>query len=150
MPFGPHPKDWNGTPEERFWRNVYKTPNCWFWIGASSSGYGTLRINGRIEKAHVVSYRFHFGEPPKGRFILHRCDTPQCVRPDHIYAGTPAENQRDRARGGIGDCGPFKTHCPQGHEYTPENTLIRKEGWRSCRACAAEVAKIPPTTTKIP
>ena len=51
MPFGPRPKDWKGTMEERFWRNVFKTENCWFWIGALSSGYGVLNVDGRSQKA---------------------------------------------------------------------------------------------------
>ena len=126
----------NGTPDQRFWGYVHKTENCWFWVGScNSDGYGSLKVNGFSEKAHVLSYKMHFGSI-NGAHVLHRCDIPQCVRPEHLYLGTHGDNMRDRATAGTMGHLVFKTHCPQGHEYTLENTFVwARNGNRACRAC---------------
>lgn len=83
------------TPEERFWSRVEKTDNCWYWTGRrNDSGYGVIAINKKQVRAHRFSYFLHYGEwpMPEGRHI---CDTPACVRPDHIVPGTHAQNMRD-------------------------------------------------------
>jgi hypothetical protein len=82
---------------ERFWKRVNKTPNCWLWTGAKSAkGYGMwghpkFRITSRF------SWYIHFGDPGK-RFVLHKCDNPACVRPDHLFLGTNLDNIRDMVR----------------------------------------------------
>lgn len=84
------------TPEARFWKYVYKTEQCWNWIGVSSSfGYGQLRINDQNIQAHRFSWELHHGPIPNHLCVLHRCDNPPCVRPDHLFLGTKQENTRD-------------------------------------------------------
>lgn len=82
--------------EARFWGRVNKTDGCWLWTGwALNSGYGE---HGRARRmlAHRYSYALANGPIPKGQLVLHKCDTPLCVRPDHLFLGTDADNMRDR------------------------------------------------------
>jgi hypothetical protein len=69
---------------------------CWLWLGAlNAKGYGSIRIAGKTELAHRMSYRRYRGEVAAGVQVLHRCDVPACINPDHLYLGTHADNMRD-------------------------------------------------------
>lgn len=88
---------------ERFWDKVDKSADCWLWTSAKNmDGYGEMLVgrgsNGRYkwERAHRMSYRLAIGPIPKGLWVLHRCDNPPCVRPDHLFLGTAADNAHDR------------------------------------------------------
>ena len=84
--------------EERFWPKVMKTDGCWIWIaGKKPQGYGAFE-NGR--GAHRISWQIHFGPIPPGMCVMHICDNPSCVRPDHLTLGSKADNNADaRAKG---------------------------------------------------
>ena len=125
------------TPEDSFWAKVYKTHTCWFWIGAlNNKRYAprAIKFNGKWLAAHVFSYIFHFGELPEGQYVLHSCDTPQCVRPDHLHAGTQSQNLLERRDSGtVVNGGTFRTHCRKcGSELV---VVSKQQGWRGCRAC---------------
>lgn len=87
----------NGDPDGRFWASVYKTQNCWFWIGhIDSGGYGTFYDSGKHGvRAHRESWTRHFGSIPAGKWVLHTCDIRQCVNPEHLVLGTRSENAKD-------------------------------------------------------
>jgi len=85
------------TPEERFWRLVEKTESgCWNWIGSGKhDGRGQLKVNGVHKIASRYSWEIHYGPIPDGLNVLHNCDNPPCVRPDHLFLGTRAMNAGD-------------------------------------------------------
>lgn len=86
---------------DRFWPKVEKLANesgCWLWLASTlKTGYGKFHIPGvrGWTSAHRVSYLIHYGELPSDKMVLHKCDTPGCVRPDHLYLGDHISNMRD-------------------------------------------------------
>jgi hypothetical protein len=84
----------------RFWSHVKKTPECWVWTGATQlHGYGAFmwrlaRNSYRKVLAHRVSAEMA-GMSIVGMSVCHRCDNPRCVRPDHFFVGSRADNIRD-------------------------------------------------------
>lgn len=128
--------------EERFWSKVNKNgpipdyaPHlgpCWIWTKGLADGYGAFSIDNVQHKAHVLSYTWIKGEIPEGWERDHLCRVRACVNPDHLEAVT----HRVNVARGVSPHGRniIKTHCPQGHEYSTENTY-RYNGGRYCREC---------------
>jgi len=83
--------------EARFWSKVRKTAGCWLWAaGLFSDGYGAFGLKGKTRRAHIVSWEWaHPGEKRGGLCVLHTCDVPSCVKPDHLYLGTHQQNSLD-------------------------------------------------------
>lgn len=81
---------------ERFEERFTKTPTCWEWNNIDRTRrYGRFMIDGAYTNAHRASYRLYVGQIPAGLNVLHRCDNPACVRPDHLFLGTQLDNMRD-------------------------------------------------------
>ena len=94
-----------GTPPgiplaDRFWAKVdiSDKKECWMWTaGTDDDGYGIFGTEGTTAaKAHRVAYVLHYGVDPGPLQVLHRCDTPGCVNPRHLYVGTPMDNMQDK------------------------------------------------------
>lgn len=94
--------------QERFWARVNKdgpvqlhtgTPGtpCWLWTGPPDwNGYGRFDVHGHLWRAHRLSFVLAYLMIPDGLNVLHKCDVRLCVRPDHLHAGTHAQNVQDR------------------------------------------------------
>lgn len=118
---------------ERHARHYTQSDGCWPWHGSLSEGYGRIKEvgsdrNSRSLYAHRVAYELHVGPIPPGMVVDLVCLTRNCVNPAHMEVVTRAENtRRENAR---------RTHCIHGHEFTPQNTYVRKDGQgRVCRTC---------------
>lgn len=114
---------------------------CYLWTGRlRTTGYGVFAVqHGDIRLAHRVMYETHCGPIPEGMVLDHICSQRCCVNPDHLQPVTPSDNSKRSARRGRyvnnGKHSSAKTHCPQGHGYTPENTGYSTRGSRFCREC---------------
>ena len=130
---------------KRFWSKVHKTNNCWIWTGSKrNKGYGAFMWTGEdgeiIQgRAHRFSYEIMFGKIPKGLCVLHKCDNPACVNPNHLFLGTKADNNNDMRIKGRAVSGSHKTpvdlcHYKKGkdhHAYKYPDELITNI--RRCR-----------------
>lgn len=130
-----------------FWSKVRLSEGCWLWTKATNNkGYGNVRINKKYLNAHRVAYAITYGDPGK-LWVLHSCDNPSCVRPDHLFLGTHQDNMDDMRVKGRSGFGPpcvinaAKTHCINGHPLTGPNLYIRPNGARSCRTCCRGFVK---------
>lgn len=87
----------------RFWKYVEKTNDCWLWTGAKThGGYGVLNNGAKVIRAHRLSYQIHRGDFSPDLDILHKCDNPSCVNPDHLSTGTAKDNVADMFQKGRG------------------------------------------------
>lgn len=112
---------------------------CWIWQRSKQNqGYGMTTMDGKKMLAHRVSYIFAKGEIPDGKKLDHLCRTPACINPDHLEPVTQRENIL-RSPSSTCAVNHRKTHCKNGHEYTPENTFNRQRPGRhperECLTC---------------
>ena len=116
-------------------------PGCWDAPGMpfANSGYGRVKVNYQSRLAHRVSYELAYGPIPEGLVIDHICRNRRCFRPSHLRAVTQQENTLAPGSLAVTKVLSEKTHCPQGHEYTEDNTwhepVNGKFRRRQCRAC---------------
>jgi hypothetical protein len=98
---------------------------CWLWLGSTGrGGYGRIRVGGnRTARTHRLAWELNRGPIPDGLHVLHKCDTPCCINPDHLFLGTPLDNAHDRDRKGRQVAGRVGSKYPRPHtkRLTPDN-----------------------------
>lgn len=127
-------------------RYVGARGECWVWPGDPDEYPKVVLMSIEGGRRTVGANRFAVGllRPiPPGFQAAHSCDNKRCVNPAHVAPETPSKNTADaylrlnKPVGGSPVINAAKTRCPQGHEYTEENTYVDKIGRRYCRACRA-------------
>lgn len=132
------------TPAVERWKTSYTVDpetGCWLWTGPvyKDQGHGFIQDGARKRyMAHRFVWERIVGPIEKGLVLDHLCKNKRCVNPEHLEAVPQAINA---LRGGIDGGNAAKTQCVNGHDFTPENTYIRSNGWRSCRACSRRVMR---------
>ena len=134
-----------GRPKKPFSEKYTTEPNtgCWLWTsGWDSDGYGLATGN---VKAHRLSYEIAYGPIPKGLSVCHKCDTPPCVNPDHLFLGTNKDNAQDRVMKGRGAAGEKNANARLTDEVAREivmSSLSNREVAKSIGVCVATVSHV--------
>lgn len=118
---------WRGKPCERFY------PGKMLSLQVGSNGYPHVMLRGVTTNVHRIVTAAFYGPRPDGLVCCHNNGDPTDNRLENLRYDTQSENQHDRRKHGT-DPSLFITHCPQGHEYTPENTGSN-QGHRRCATC---------------
>lgn len=128
------------TVEERYWSKVDKSGDCWLWQASTNTNNGYGRFWANKEAGHTLAHRFVWelvnGPIPDGMEVCHSCDTPACVRPEHLFLGSHSDN--------IADCVAKGRNNLQ--ELTVEQVLEIKERLKKGGETQVEIAKDYPIT----
>lgn len=146
---------------------------CLIWLGGiSDHGYGSISINGKMERTHRASWIAYNGPIPDGLHVLHKCDLPLCINPEHLFLGTHQDNMKDRSRKKRGNhptglrngrhTQPYRTCRGENHPWhknpnhargennwnakLTEQQILEIRDWKESQASASRHFKISTTT----
>jgi hypothetical protein len=111
---------------------------CWLWRGPVDPrfGYARTTLHGLRMGVHEAAHRMFIGDIDEGLELDHLCRVRHCCNPQHLEAVTREENMRRMRHPWPTEPTSFKTRCVNGHEYTDDNTYVRRDGDKYCRTCA--------------
>ena len=120
-----------------------KIDGCWIYTGfRNKKGYGRTTYKGRQVLVYNITYGLLIGKVKHGLELHHKCNTPACVNPYHLQQVTHRQNMIDFGTTNYCAIQAKKTHCKNGHEFTPENTYKIHHGKnRNCKKCCKQLAK---------
>jgi hypothetical protein len=102
-------------PNTRFFSKVFITDDCWLWQGGmDSQGYGLFQLDGKQWRAHRYSQHIHNGLDNALPIVMHTCDNPSCVNPNHLQNGTVQDNNLDKHLKGRNRGWTFPNHWKKG------------------------------------
>lgn len=115
---------------DRLWNRTYEPDEngCMMWAGATARGYGQLKVDGKVVYAHRLAWEVYYGAPvPDGMHVLHECDNPLCVNPDHLFLGTHQDNMKDRQSKGRFSSTLTQEQVDRIRERYAEGGVLQKE-----------------------
>ncbi|CAB5223992.1 hypothetical protein UFOVP389_27 [uncultured Caudovirales phage] len=102
-------------PTTRFFSKVLITDDCWLWQGGlDNDGYGLFQLDGKQWRAHRYSQHIHNGLDNALPVVMHTCDNPRCVNPNHLQNGTVQDNSLDKISKGRHKGWTFPNHWKKG------------------------------------
>lgn len=120
---------------ERFWYKSLIGDGCWEWQATKNEhGYGFIGVGSRRSNAakhclaHRMAYELVYGKPPDSLGVLHKCDNPACIRPDHLFLGDQLANMQDAVAKNRVKCGEQKRQAILKASQIPEIRRLKKEG----------------------
>lgn len=117
--------------EERFWENVEKTQTCWLWKGNKHPrGYGKIWDKDKCLMTHRLSLVIHGKQLSPWCVVMHTCDNPSCVNPDHLQIGSHRDNQIDKVIKGRQAKGSSQGHSILTDIEVKAMRQLMKDGWR--------------------
>lgn len=118
---------------------------CKIWTGASLPfGYGVISVNGKQTSTHRAAWQEAFGKIPDGLLVLHSCDVPSCINPNHLFLGSAHDNTQDmlsKSRGNYSNRKTGADHHMSAGGYKGEQHPRRKLSQMNVDAIRSEYAK---------
>ena len=99
----------------KLWASTDRTSGCWLWTGRhDKQGYGWLYVDRMARRTHRIAWTLTHGQIPGKLCVLHTCDNPPCINPEHLWLGTPKDNAQDRMAKGRPGGAPIKDPASKG------------------------------------